>query len=78
MKQKLLFLLASLLLPLAANAYDACIDGIYYNIVKKAKQATVTYGDSESGTYSGNVVIPAMVLRAMSLPLGNMLSEAVL
>ena len=61
MKHKLLFLLASLLLPLAASAYDACINGIYYNIVKKAKQATVTYGDSESGTYSGNVVIPATV-----------------
>ena len=61
MKQKLLFLLASLLLPLAASAYDACINGIYYNIVKKAKQATVTYGDSQSGTYSGKVVIPATV-----------------
>ena len=61
MKQKLLFLLASLLLPLAASAYDACINGIYYNIVKKAKQATVTFGDSQSGTYSGKVVIPATV-----------------
>ncbi len=61
MKHKLLFLFVSLLLPLAASAYDACINGIYYNIVKKAKQATVTYGDSEGGTYSGNVVIPATV-----------------
>ena len=48
--------------PLAANAYDACIDGIYYNIVKKAKQATVTYGDNKNGTYSGDVVIPETVV----------------
>ena len=61
MKRKVLFLLAALLLPVAASAYDACINGIYYNIVKKARQATVTYGESESGTYSGNVNIPATV-----------------
>ena len=61
MKRKVLFLLAALLLPAAASAYDACINGIYYNIVKKARQATVTYGESESGTYSGNVNIPATV-----------------
>ena len=51
----------ALLVPLAANAYDACIDGIYYNIVKKAKQATVTYGDNQNGTYSGDVVIPETI-----------------
>ena len=63
MKQKLLTLLVmALFVPLAANAYDACIDGIYYNIVKKAKQATVTYGDNKNGTYSGNVVIPETVV----------------
>ena len=60
MKTVLLFL-AALLLPAAASAYDACINGIYYNIVKKAKQATVTYGESTNGTYSGNVNIPATV-----------------
>ena len=59
MKHKLLFLLASLLLPLAASAYDACINGIYYNIVKKANLAEVTYGDN---AYSGNVVIPETVV----------------
>lgn len=63
MKQKLLTLLVmALFVPLAANAYDACIDGIYYNIVKKAKQATVTYGDNKNGTYSGDVVIPETVV----------------
>jgi len=63
MKQKLLALLVmALFVPLAASAYDACIDGIYYNIVKKAKQATVTYGDNKNGTYSGDVVIPETVV----------------
>jgi len=69
MKRKVLFLLAALLLPAAASAYDACINGIYYNIVKKAKQATVTYGDVEvdywgqptTPSYSGDVVIPSTV-----------------
>ncbi|MBR2202592.1 MAG: leucine-rich repeat protein [Prevotella sp.] len=62
MKQKLLALLVmALFVPLAANAYDACIDGIYYNIVMKAKQATVTYGENEEGTYSEKVVIPEKI-----------------
>ena len=51
---------------MAANAYDVCIDGIYYNIVKKAKQATVTYRDQSSSHgqadfYTGDVVIPATI-----------------
>ena len=62
MKQKLLITLMTLLLPIAASAYDVCINGIYYNIVKKAKQATVTYGDNKNGTYSGDVVIPETVV----------------
>ena len=62
MRQKIILFMVSLLLPVAASAYDACIDGIYYNIVKKAKQATVTYGNSESGTYSGKVVIPEKII----------------
>ena len=62
MRKKIILLMVSLLLPVAASAYDACIDGIYYNIVKKAKQATVTYGNSESGTYSGKVVIPEKII----------------
>ena len=69
MKRKVLFLLAALLLPAAASAYDACINGIYYNIVKKARQATVTYGDGESyryggistPSYTGDIVIPSTI-----------------
>ena len=48
-----LFLLA--LLPLMASAYDAEVDGIYYNLIKKARLAWVTSGDVQ---YSGNVDIP--------------------
>ncbi len=61
MKRKILFLLVSVLLPLTASAYDVCIDGIYYNVVKKAKQATVTYGENQQGSYSGSVEIPATI-----------------
>ena len=48
-----LFLLA--LLPLIASAYDAEVDGIYYNLITKAKQAEVTSGNTK---YTGNVTIP--------------------
>ena len=44
------------LLSLNAFAYDVEIDGIYYNLIKKAKQAEVTSGD---GKYTGEVTIPA-------------------
>ena len=44
------------LLSLNAFAYDVEIDGIYYNVVKKAKTAEVTSGNSK---YTGKVTIPA-------------------
>ena len=43
------------LLSLNAFAYDVEIDGIYYNVVKKAKTAEVTNGVK----YTGEVTIPA-------------------
>ena len=46
------------LLPLIASAYDAQIDGIYYNLDAGTKQATVTYGSSK---YTGSVNIPSSV-----------------
>ena len=39
----LLASLVALLVSVNVNAHDAEIDGIYYNLVKKAKQATVTF-----------------------------------
>lgn len=56
--KKIIFLLILTLLPLVASAYDAQIDGIYYNIITKAKQAEVTSGDTK---YTGSVIIPATV-----------------
>ena len=53
MKRKFLLLLAALL-PMVSNAYDAWINGIYYNF--SGDEATVT-----SGSYSNDVVIPASV-----------------
>ena len=65
MKHKLLSLMA-FFLPMAASAYDVCIDGIYYDVVKKAKQATVTYRDQNTWGgatfYHGDVVIPSTIV----------------
>ena len=62
MKKHLLFLFTALL-PLVASAEKVEIDGIWYNLVSKAKQAEVTYKgdsyDSYSGEYSGSITIPA-------------------
>ena len=56
--------LVALLVSVNVNAHDAEIDGIYYNLVSKVKQATVTYqGDnSNSAAYSGSVTIPSTVV----------------
>ena len=61
------FLLAIFGISFAVNVYshDAEIDGIYYNLVSKVKQATVTYqGESDNAyiEYSGSVSIPSTVV----------------
>ncbi len=62
-KFQLLFLL--MLLPLVASAYDAKIDGIYYNFNTEDKTAGVTYryyySSDNRNAYSGDVVIPEKV-----------------
>ena len=60
-KHLLLTCLLAIFLPMAANAYDAEIDGIYYNF--SGDEATVTYQKSSYNTnaYSGDVVIPESV-----------------
>ena len=45
-------------IPWSAWAEAVEIDGIYYNLVEKAKQAEVTYGPDGSGAYTGDIVIP--------------------
>ena len=62
MKQKLLTLLLMAFIPLAMMAYDAEVDGIYYNVVKKARIATVTFRDDSYNSYSGEVVIPETIV----------------
>ena len=58
--KKVLMALFAVLLPLVASAQTKVeIDGIWYNLVSKAKQAEVT---SSGGTkYSGSITIPATV-----------------
>lgn len=52
---KQLVSLILMLLPMAASAYDAQIDGIYYNLDKENKTAEVT---SNPNKYSGDIIIP--------------------
>ena len=60
MKKHLLLLMMALL-PMAACAYDAYIDGIYYNFDSGTKTATVTYKAMYQSDYSGKIVIPDVV-----------------
>ena len=53
MKKLLLFLF--MLVPVVASADPVEIDGIWYNLIPKAKKAEVTSGTTK---YTGNVVIP--------------------
>ena len=57
---KCLFLCLSLFTGTSATfAYDAFIDGIYYNL--SGNEATVTYRDTEYNSYSGSVTIPRTI-----------------
>ena len=57
--KKQLLLLVMLLLPMVASADAVEIDGIWYNLVSKAKMAEVA--KKPSGKYSGAIVIPEKV-----------------
>ena len=63
MKKELLLSMLMVMMPLMVNAYDAEIDGIYYNF--SGDEAEVTYqkvGENHpSSDYTGAVVIPASV-----------------
>ena len=48
-----------MLLPMIASADAVEINGIYYNLIDKAKQAEVTRNPNK---YKGNVVIPETIL----------------
>ena len=58
MKRNLLFLLMTLVLPIGACAYDAYINGIYYNF--SGNEAEVT-SSNNPGSYSRILVIPEFV-----------------
>ena len=49
------------LLSLNAMAYDAYVNGIYYNLDSYSLTAAVTYNKFNSGEYSGKVSIPSSV-----------------
>ncbi|MBR5803496.1 MAG: leucine-rich repeat domain-containing protein, partial [Bacteroidaceae bacterium] len=57
MKKHLLLLFAGLLPMLVSAQTKVQIDGIWYNLISKAKQAEMTWGEN----YSGSITIPATV-----------------
>ena len=59
--KKTLLLFFMLFSSLGSMAYDAKIDGIYYNLNMEEKTAAVTYETSSYNSYSGDVVIPVTV-----------------
>ena len=61
MKKLTLIFLIALLSTLTASAYDAKIDGIYYNLNSETNQAEVTYESTSYNSYTGSVAIPATV-----------------
>ena len=65
MKKSLLLLVAALTTLVASAQTKVEINGIWYNLVSKAKQAEVTFkGDSYyeyDDEYSGSIIIPATV-----------------
>ncbi len=46
---------------IVANAYNAAVDGIYYNLNKSAQTATVTYKNTNYNSYSGAIIIPSSI-----------------
>ena len=63
--QRLLIAIAVLLVGMNASAYDAYIDGIYYNLNSSKLEATVTYlvynSETNANAYTGSVTIPETV-----------------
>lgn len=60
--KKLLLLLVMMLLPMIAIADTVEIDGIYYNLVKKAKEAEVTRNPNNPYYYTGDITIPESII----------------
>ncbi|MBR3444057.1 MAG: leucine-rich repeat domain-containing protein [Bacteroidaceae bacterium] len=59
--KKCLFFLTFLILSSITYAYDAEINGIYYNLNSSKKTATVTYRTTSHNSYSGVITIPESV-----------------
>ena len=61
MKKNILLFVFALLSTLTASAYDAEIDGIFYDLNTSTKKATVTYKDYNYNSYTDSVTIPETV-----------------
>ena len=59
--KKIFTLILMALLPMVANAIEAEIDGLWYNIVTKAKVAEIIPNKNTNQSYYGDIVIPATI-----------------
>lgn len=59
--KKLSLSFLAVLLSCSAWAYDALIDGIYYNFNTDVKTAEVTHNEETNKSYSGDIIIPSSV-----------------
>ena len=59
MKKQLLLLVMMMLLPIVANADAIEVNGIYYNLIEKAKAAEVTANPNK---YLGDIIIPSSIM----------------
>lgn len=61
MSKKIIISIVAILMPLLASAYDAKINGFYFNLNQSEMTAEVTMPDNQSD-YSGEMSIPAEVI----------------
>ena len=59
--KKVFIIIISTLLPLLAYADPVEINGLYYNLIPKGKEAEVVRNPNGEGLYSGDIIIPEKV-----------------
>ena len=62
-----LYLFILTVLPLTVCAYDAEIDGIYYNVDRTAKTAEVTCKDMNNSRYAGPDIVSILWVQQFAL-----------
>lgn len=61
MNRKIIITVVAILMPLMASAYNAEINGFYYNLNYSKKTAAITWAEGSNSVYTGKVTIPSEV-----------------